>query len=155
MPKLVRGDFARVVQIFANLINNSIKFTKCKCNSYIEILPALVLQYCSYNYESYYTDADAQRTNPKPNAPKFFFTSRQPRELILDMSKCVLHDSWIICIPFPSRMHIRKPHVKVACIHHILGDITSSIYECGGLTGWGRSTYVRPINGPHTFLLKK
>ncbi|CAJ1942327.1 unnamed protein product [Sphenostylis stenocarpa] len=27
MPKLVRGDSARVVQIFANLINNSIKFT--------------------------------------------------------------------------------------------------------------------------------
>ncbi|CBI39230.3 unnamed protein product, partial [Vitis vinifera] len=30
MPKLVRGDFARVVQIFANLISNSIKFTTCK-----------------------------------------------------------------------------------------------------------------------------
>ena len=44
-----------------------------KCNSYIEILPALVLQRCSYNYESYHTDADAQRTNPKPNAPNFFF----------------------------------------------------------------------------------
>ncbi|KAL9276692.1 hypothetical protein ACSQ67_025705 [Phaseolus vulgaris] len=27
MPKIVRGDSARVVQIFANLINNSIKFT--------------------------------------------------------------------------------------------------------------------------------
>ncbi|KAK2427002.1 Histidine kinase 1 [Trifolium repens] len=27
MPKLVRGDSARVVQVFANLINNSIKFT--------------------------------------------------------------------------------------------------------------------------------
>ncbi|XP_027345481.1 histidine kinase 1-like isoform X2 [Abrus precatorius] len=27
MPKLVRGDSARVVQIFANLVNNSIKFT--------------------------------------------------------------------------------------------------------------------------------
>jgi signal transduction histidine kinase len=30
MPKLVRGDSARVVQVFANLINNSIKFTTCK-----------------------------------------------------------------------------------------------------------------------------
>jgi len=30
MPKIVRGDSARVVQIFANLINNSIKFTPCK-----------------------------------------------------------------------------------------------------------------------------
>nr|CAN76074.1 hypothetical protein VITISV_018240 [Vitis vinifera] len=30
MPKLVRGDFARVVQIFANLISNSIKFTTCR-----------------------------------------------------------------------------------------------------------------------------
>ena len=85
----------------------------------------------------------------------FFFTSRRPRELILGMSKCVLHDSWIICTPFPSRMHIRKPHVKVACTHHVLGDITPSISKCGGPTGWGRSTYVRPIDSPHTFLLKK
>lgn len=30
LPKLVRGDSARVVQIFANLISNSIKFTTCK-----------------------------------------------------------------------------------------------------------------------------
>ncbi|XP_062143532.1 histidine kinase 1 isoform X2 [Alnus glutinosa] len=29
MPKLVRGDSARVVQIFANLISNSLKFTTC------------------------------------------------------------------------------------------------------------------------------
>ena len=155
MPKLVRGDSTRVVQIFANLISNSIKFTTCKCNSYIEILPALVLQCCSFNYESYHTDADVQRTNLKPNAPKFFFTSRWPRELILGMSKCVLHDLWIILTPFPSRMHMRKPHVEVACTHHVLGDVTSSIHECGGPTGWGRSTYVHPIDGPHTFLLKK
>ncbi|GMP35524.1 hypothetical protein CsSME_00016688 [Camellia sinensis var. sinensis] len=32
MPRLVQGDSARVVQIFANLISNSIKFTTCKCN---------------------------------------------------------------------------------------------------------------------------
>lgn len=31
MPKLVRGDSARVVQIFSNLISNSLKFTTCKC----------------------------------------------------------------------------------------------------------------------------
>ena len=155
MPKLVRGDSARVVQIFANLISNSIKFTTCKCNSYIEILPTLVLQCCSYNYESYHTDADAQRTNPKPNAPKNFFSSRRPRELTLGMSKCILHGSWIIRTPFPSRMHIRKLHVKVACTHHVLGDVTSSIFESGGPTGWGRSTYVCPIDGPHTFLLRK
>jgi signal transduction histidine kinase len=33
MPKLVRGDSARVVQIFANLISNSIKFTTSKFNN--------------------------------------------------------------------------------------------------------------------------
>lgn len=30
MPRLVQGDSARVVQIFANLISNSLKFTTCK-----------------------------------------------------------------------------------------------------------------------------
>lgn len=30
MPTLVRGDSARLVQIFANLISNSIKFTTSK-----------------------------------------------------------------------------------------------------------------------------
>lgn len=30
MPKLVKGDSGRVVQIFANLISNSLKFTTCK-----------------------------------------------------------------------------------------------------------------------------
>lgn len=33
MPKLLQGDSARVVQIFANLISNSIKFTTCNCRS--------------------------------------------------------------------------------------------------------------------------
>ena len=86
-----------------------------------------------------------QSPNPKPNAQFFFFfTSRRPRELILGMSKCVLHDSWIICTPLPSRMYIRKLHVKVASTHHILGDVTPSISKCGVPTGWGRSTYVCP-----------
>ena len=35
MPRLVQGDSARVVQIFANLISNSIKFTTCKCHCHI------------------------------------------------------------------------------------------------------------------------
>jgi signal transduction histidine kinase len=33
MPKLLRGDSARVVQIFANLISNSIKFTTSKSDT--------------------------------------------------------------------------------------------------------------------------
>lgn len=37
MPKLVRGDSGRVVQIFTNLINNSIKFTTGKCVPFIII----------------------------------------------------------------------------------------------------------------------
>ncbi|RDX66597.1 Histidine kinase 1, partial [Mucuna pruriens] len=45
MPKIVRGDSARVVQIFANLINNSIKFTPCKstflCSSFVMIVTNL------------------------------------------------------------------------------------------------------------------
>ena len=93
--------------------------------------------------------------NSKQNAQNFFFTSRRPRELILGMSKCVLHDSWIICTPLPSRMHIRKPHVEVACTHHILGDVTPSISKCSVPTRWGKSIYVRPIDSPHTFLLQK
>ena len=93
--------------------------------------------------------------NPKPNAQIFFFTSRRPRELILGMSKSVLHDSWIICTPLPSRMHIRKPYVEIACTNHILGDVTLSISKCDVPTGWGRSTYVRPIDSPYTFLLRK
>ncbi|GKD05515.1 histidine kinase 1-like protein [Tanacetum coccineum] len=36
MPKVVQGDSARVVQIFANLISNSIKFTTCKLRSQAE-----------------------------------------------------------------------------------------------------------------------
>jgi hypothetical protein len=30
MPRVVSGDSARTVQIFANLIANSVKFTSCK-----------------------------------------------------------------------------------------------------------------------------
>ena len=98
----------------------------------------------------------ATMTKSKTKCAKiFFFTSRWPRELILGMSKCVLHDSWIICTPFPSIMHIHKLHVEVACTHHVLGDVTQSIFEYGGSIGWGRSTYVRPIDSSHTFLLKK
>lgn len=37
IPRLVRGDSARTVQIFANLLANSIKFTSC-----MEVLGALV-----------------------------------------------------------------------------------------------------------------
>lgn len=37
IPKLVQGDSGRVVQIFANLISNSIKFTTCKYNVCIKI----------------------------------------------------------------------------------------------------------------------
>ena len=99
----------------------------------------------------------ATMTKSKAKCAKFFFffTSRRPKELILGMSKCVLHDSWIICTPFLSWMHIRKLHVEVACTHHVLGDVTPSISECGGPTRWGRSTYVHPIDSPHTFLFKK
>ena len=39
MPKLVRGDSARVVQIFANLISNSIKFTTSRFDNCISNFP--------------------------------------------------------------------------------------------------------------------
>jgi len=38
MPALVRGDSARLVQIFANLISNSIKFTTSKFFDHIYFL---------------------------------------------------------------------------------------------------------------------
>lgn len=34
IPRNVRGDPGRVFQIFSNLINNSIKFTSCKCSNH-------------------------------------------------------------------------------------------------------------------------
>ena len=52
-------------------------------------------------------------------------------------------------------MSIHKLHVEVACTHHVLSDVTPFIFECGGPTGWRKSTDMCPINGPHTFLLTK
>ena len=128
-------------------------------NNFILLLHNPILNSFSHLYYAtkYYGNAksDATMIKSKIKCGIFFFTSRRPRELILGMSKCILHDSWIICTPFPSRMHICKPHVKVACTHHVLGDITSSISKCGSPSGWGRGTYMRPIDSSHTFLLTK
>lgn len=44
MPKLVQGDSARVVQIFANLISNSIKFTTCKYTFISKFKSSKILQ---------------------------------------------------------------------------------------------------------------
>lgn len=38
MPKVVLGDSGRVLQIFANLISNSIKFTTCKWGNTIKLV---------------------------------------------------------------------------------------------------------------------
>lgn len=43
IPRLLRGDSARTVQIFANLIANSIKFTSCTI-----IQSSFSLQICSF-----------------------------------------------------------------------------------------------------------
>lgn len=41
IPRLVQGDSGRVVQIFANLISNSIKFTTCRSNFLILVYSSL------------------------------------------------------------------------------------------------------------------
>ncbi|KAG6773837.1 hypothetical protein POTOM_021174 [Populus tomentosa] len=62
MPKLVRGDSARVVQIFANLISNSIKFTT---TGHI-ILRGWCENFNTYNDARFHLDQKKMRCAPKP-----------------------------------------------------------------------------------------
>jgi signal transduction histidine kinase len=71
MPKIVRGDSDRVVQIFANLINNSIKFTLCKSKIFSYSFPYSNGQ-CQYSSVLFLRNSKIYQMVSIPNAFKWF-----------------------------------------------------------------------------------
>ena len=69
MPKVVRGDSARIVQIFTNLISNSIKFTSGK---YLSINHEHILLILT-NYTRIFLEIEA----PFISKRYMFFSSKQ------------------------------------------------------------------------------
>ena len=83
------------------------------------------------------------------------FTSRQPRELKSRIAKGLLHHPRILSTTLPASMHILEPHVKIACTHNSLGNVTGSISVGGTFAGRCMSIDMCTINSFYAFPLTK